>query len=238
MNRDCQVTDKGDVYEIQSDGSISKIGNIHHSRDNNGWLWFFLIVAIIASIILGICYDDAEKSLRSARRKASDFERQYNSAQQDIRRLNSDLQEANRQKNQAVQELNDFKANLRNFPLLISDIEIGNQYANGATETSYGGYIYSSRSMYLAPKIKYVGLNSGYATLKVKFYTPDGTLSKGSSSPYDCSYTNSMYVYSGKNEYSLSSWGGSSMGHWRKGSYRIEVWYNSTCLAVKNFTIY
>ena len=74
MNRDCQVTDKGDVYEIQSDGSISKIGNIHHSRDNNGWLWFFIIVAIIASIILSIC-------LRSARRKASDFERQYNSVQ-------------------------------------------------------------------------------------------------------------------------------------------------------------
>ena len=142
------------------------------------------------------------------------------------------------EKENAENDFKSFKTNLASNPLIIYDVEIGNQYANGATETAYGGHIYSSRSMYLAPKIKYVGLNSGYATLKVKFYTPDGTLNKGKSSPDDCTYTNSVYVHSGKNEYSFTGWGNSTMGnYWSKGSYKIEIWYNSTMLASKIFTI-
>ena len=176
--------------------------------------------------------------VNALRSDSTKFVRRVDSCYTAISTLKLEKENAVKRARKVENDFKSFKTNLASNPLIIYDVEIGNQYADGTTETAYGGYIYSSRSMYLAPKIKYVGLNSGYATLKVKFYTPDGTLSKGSKSPYDCSYTNSVYVYSGKNEYSLSGWGNSTMGHWRKGSYKIEIWYNSTLLATKIFTIY
>ena len=126
-----------------------------------------------------------------------------------------------------------FKTNLASNPLIIYDIEIANTYENGNFETNYGGYIYSSNSMFLTPRIKYIGVSNGTYSLKVKLYTPSG-LSTGSAatSPKDCSYTNSINVYSGKNEYKLLGWGGKNKGHWSKGSYKIEIWYYSTLLAV------
>ena len=40
------------------------------------------------------------------------------------------------------------------------------------------------------------------------------------------------------NTYSLNGWGNRNKGHWTSGTYRIEVWYENTCLKSKTFTIY
>ena len=81
-----------------------------------------------------------------------------------------------------------------------------------------------------------ISWEKGSKTLKVKLYRPDGSLSTGSYSTY--SYSDDAYLYEGENSYTLSGWGNENKGHWRSGTYRIEIWYNNSCLKSKTFTIY
>ncbi len=125
------------------------------------------------------------------------------------------------------------------MPILIKDIEMGNVYKNGDIETGYGSTIYSSYTMYLQPKIKYEGLNTGEnITLYVKLFRPNGEMSTGTTSPSGYSYSYSIYVYSGENSEELSGWGNETKGNWSSGTYRIEIWYNSVCLRSEKFTVY
>lgn len=125
------------------------------------------------------------------------------------------------------------------FPINITNIEIGNTYYDGSIETNYGSTIYSSYTMYLKPRITYTGINTGSSiNLKIKWYTPNGTMSTGDSSPSGFSQQESLYVYSGSNTKTLRGWGNKTKGHWGKGTYRIEIWYENVCLKAKTFTIY
>jgi len=133
----------------------------------------------------------------------------------------------------------DFKSRVvSTYPMIISDIQIANTYQNGNIETDYGNAIYSYRTMFLRPKIKYYGLTYGSHNLKVKWYRPDGTLRIGSSSPPGFSQSENVYVYTGYNERKLVGWGNEPKGHWSKGNYRVEIWYGNVCLKSKEFTIY
>ena len=125
------------------------------------------------------------------------------------------------------------------FPINITNIEIGNTYYDGSIETNYGSTIYSSYTMYLTPRITYTGINTGRSiNLKIRWYRPDGTMSSGDSSPSGFSQQKSLYVYSGSNTEILQGWGNKTKGHWGKGTYRIEIWYENVCLKAKTFTIY
>ena len=143
------------------------------------------------------------------------------------------------ERDEARREKNNLKNKVSSvMPIIITDIQVANTSYGGDIETDYGYTIYSNNTMYLKPKITYTGIKTGEnIDLEVKFYTPSG-LSTGSNSPYGCSYSTSIYVYSGENTESLSGWGGSSRGHWGKGTYRFEIWYGSVCLNSKTFTIY
>ena len=133
---------------------------------------------------------------------------------------------------------NSFSELKNSMPVIITDVEVANVYSDGTVETDYGGTIYSSYSMYVKPQITYKGIKTGDdVTLNIKLYTPTG-LSRGSSSPADCSWTESFYVYSGDNTQSFQGWGGTSKGHWKSGTYRYEFWYGNICLKAKTFTIY
>lgn len=125
------------------------------------------------------------------------------------------------------------------FPINITNIEIGNAYHDGSIETNYGNTIYSSYTMYLTPRITYTGINTGRSiNLKIRWYRPNGTMSSGDSSPSGFSQQKSLYVYSGSNTETLQGWGNKTKGHWEKGTYRIEIWYENVCLKAKTFTIY
>ena len=125
------------------------------------------------------------------------------------------------------------------FPINITNVEIGNTYYDGSIETDYGSKIYSSYTMYLMPRITYTGINTGSSiNLKIKWYTPNGTMSTGDSSPSGFSQQESLYVYSGSNTKTLRGWGNKTKGNWGKGTYRIEIWYENVCLKAKTFTIY
>lgn len=94
--------------------------------------------------------------------------------------------------------------------------------------------------MYLKPRITYTGISSGHSiTINVRWYTPDGTVSRGEGSPSGYSLSQSIYVQSGEdNITTLSGWGNQTKGNWKKGKYRFEIWYGNVCLRSKTFTIY
>ena len=124
------------------------------------------------------------------------------------------------------------------IPLSISDIQIANTNQYGDIETDFGHSIYSSNTMYLTPRITYTGVAvDKNITLYVRLYTPSG-MSSGSSSPSGYTQKNELYVSSGENTMKLKGWGNSTKGHWEKGTYRYEIWYNNMCLRAKTFTIY
>lgn len=227
MYRDCQVTDDGDIYEIQKDGSISKVGSLHetsNSGHSSGWLWFFLIIAIGAAVVFILRFKDAESKIENLTNLYSESQEDYYMSRNNYNSISSELQT--------------LKSNLKDFPILISDVEVGNVYDDGTIETSYGGYIYSSRTMYLKPRIRYVGTTSGQITLKVKLYNKYGDLSRGNNSPYGYTYKWNIDVSPGNNTCTLNGWGNSSMGNWPSGNYKYEIWYNNRCLAVKEFTVH
>lgn len=127
----------------------------------------------------------------------------------------------------------------KSFPIIITDIKIGNVDYDSNVETDYGNTIYSRYTMYLKPQITYTGINPWQSiNLKVKWYTPNGSLSIGDSSSSGFSQSEDLYVCSGSNTTTLRGWGNRSKGHWSSGTYRIEIWYEDVCLRAENFTIY
>ncbi len=160
----------------------------------------------------------------------------------EISRLINDLSATNSRLSSAQKELSDYKNNVgKHMPLIVTDIEMANNYESGTHETDFGGTIYSKNTMYLAPRIKYIGLVVGYRNILVKLYRPDGSLSTGtpsSDTPKGYSYSSSAYIYEGENTRELLYWGNKNKGFWAKGTYKIEVWYNDMCLKAKSFTIY
>lgn len=136
-------------------------------------------------------------------------------------------------------ELSDINNQLKNkLPLIIKDIEIANGDYDGNVETDYGKKIYASSTMYLQPRIKYIGFISDYKTLKVKWYNPDGSLRTGKSSPEGFAQSETYYIMTESNTLTLRGWGNKNKGHWKKGTYRIEIWYEDICLKAKTFTVY
>ena len=136
-------------------------------------------------------------------------------------------------------DLSDIKSDLKSLmPFVITEVQIGNVYKGSAVETDYGGSIYSNNTMYLSPKIFYRGFLAGSYSLKTKWYRPDGTLSRGDTSPSDCSQINNYFLSEGRGVKILTGWGNEDKGYWGKGDYRFEIWYNNRCVFVKHFKIF
>ncbi len=125
------------------------------------------------------------------------------------------------------------------YPIIIKDIEIGNRDSKGTLETNYGEKLHSSKTMYLAPEITYIGCNTGQTIkLRIKWYDSRGVLSTGPTSAGGYSTEDTLYVESGTNTAELKGWGNDEAGNWGNGTYRIEIWYEGICLGTKTFKIY
>lgn len=165
-----------------------------------------------------------------------------NDLKSDLSSTNSSLSTVKGDLAQVQRKLSNFQNKVDKYlPLIVTDIVMANNYKGGKKETEFGGTIYSTNSMYLAPRISYIGLVEGPRKLLIKLYKPDGTLSTGtpsSETPKGYTYSASGYIYEGENKRELSSWGNEKKGNWAKGTYKIEVWYNDMCLKAKSFTIY
>ena len=267
MENNYRVSNDGTIFGIKDDGSIEKIAKIDGrgrittlsgvlmsadektevSNNNKAGYWFFIIVFAFMAIIFGALYSEAKDDCSQAWRELNDYKNQYentsstvSSLRNEVAALRNENNNLKRERDNAKSELTNLKSKVSNtYPFIINDIEIANVYYDGDVHTNYGNSIYSSYTMYLRPRIKYMGLDVGSKTIKVKWYRPDGTISRGDTSPYGFSQSQTIYLQSGNNNLcELSGWGSSTMGHWGRGTYRIEIWYENTCLKAKTFTIY
>ena len=203
-----------------------------------------VLCVLIAMCGIGLFFlkdslDSTRSNLENARNDIMQKEDIIKTRNGTIASLESSLSTEQSRRERAEDELAELKNSYSNYmPVLITDVEIANVYYDGSIETDYGGTIYSSYSMYVKPKITYKGIKTGESiSLDIKLYTPSG-LSRGDSSPSNCSWTESFYVSSGSNTQSFQGWGGASKGHWTSGTYRYEFWYGSVCLMAKSFTIH
>ena len=192
-----------------------------------------IIFLVLATIILGALYVNAIENRDYWYQEYIDEGEKYH---QQLEEVSNELRIVKQQLAEKESLLSSIANN--NIPLIITDIQIGNTYYNGNLETNYGSTIYSRNTMYLTPRIKYMGLVSGNKTLKVKWYNPSGTLSTGTSSTNGYSQSDSYYVSKGQNTLTLRGWGNETKGHWGSGTYKIEIWYENKCLSSKSFTIY
>ncbi|WP_297908286.1 hypothetical protein [uncultured Parabacteroides sp.] len=250
MDKTYRISGDGTIFEIKDDGSIAKLAKIDDNGristlsgeimttggGSKGRYLFFIIVFAIAAVILGVSYIEADENYSRASKERYEYKEKYEEATTSMRSQISSLEQ---ERDNAKSELSSLKSRVSNtYPLIITDIEIGNIYKDGDIETDYGERIYDYNTMYLEPRIEYIGLESGTKTFKVKWYTPSGYLSRGDSSPSGFSQAHDEYISKGNNTLTLNGWGNDRKGNWHSGTYRIEVWYENVCLKAKTFTIY
>lgn len=170
----------------------------------------------------------------------SRLNRTIESLSKDISVLNSDLIEERTKKDKAESELEDFRNKISSLPIWVISVDVANTDEHCNIVDDSGSKIHSSNTMFLSPKITYVGIcDSRTVTLYLKLYTPTGSLSTNDFSPSGYSFARSISVSRGSENTSyLIGWGGKTKGFWSKGTYRWEVWYGTVCLKTKIFTIY
>lgn len=222
------------------------------SKQKKQYRWVaFLSIAVIASLIglyflndnLSGIISDQSDTIKNLETTISDKDSHITSLRDTLsieRRTIQERDETIRELNSSLQSIEEQLSSLKEtFPIEITSVKIGNTYRGGNIETDYGNTIFSNYTMYLTPQITYIGIDiEETITLKVKWYTPDGNLSRGTSSPNGCSFESLLYIESGTNTQTLSGWGNETKGHWGSGDYRIEIWYEDVCLKAKNLTIY
>ena len=120
------------------------------------------------------------------------------------------------------------------IPFIITDIEIKND------GEEWGDRIYSSKSTYFKPRIKYIGIISGNYQLYFKIFDNNGVLSKNDElSPKGYSFSSELSILQGENiSDALSGWGNEEPGNWPTGNYRIEIWYEGKKMSEKTFRVY
>lgn len=116
-------------------------------------------------------------------------------------------------------------------PIIVTDIAIGNSDNDGGMETEYGETIEDVNTMFLKPKITYVGANDGPVTLYYKIQRlSDNYTSVSEGSEY--------MIYTGKNTLELDGWGNKKPGNWEAGKYVISIWYCDKKIAEDTFDIH
>lgn len=215
-----QVIRSNDSLIVQKSDTISRLNRTIESLSRN-------ISALNSDLI-----EERAKNGK-AESELEDFRNQ-------ISVLNLALVDEQVQTKKAENELENFRNQISSLPILVTSVDVANTDGKRNIVDDSGSKIYSSNTMFLSPKITYVGIcDSRTVTLYFKLYTPTGSLSTNDSSPSGYSFARSISVSRGSENTSyLIGWGGKTKGFWSKGTYRWEVWYGTVCLKTKIFTIY
>lgn len=159
--------------------------------------------------------------------------------QETIDDLKDELEEAKTK----MSDMQDNEKNLESAlaklpPLLITDLQMGVTNNERDIMVPHGNTIYSSETMFLSPSISYYGIRSEEVELHMKLFTPSGRMAYNvSESPSGFTNKTSFWTFKGENTRILNGWGKNVRGNWSAGSYRIEIWYGSTCLYSKDFEV-
>ena len=160
--------------------------------------------------------------------------------QETIDDLKDELEEAKTK----MSDMQDNEKNLESAlaklpPLLITDLQMGVTNNERDIMVPHGNTIYSSETMFLSPSISYYGIRSEEVELHMKLFTPSGRMAYNvSESPSGFTNKTSFWTFKGENTRILNGWGKNVRGNWSAGSYRIEIWYGSTCLYSKDFEVF
>ena len=230
-------------------------GNIQ-KKSGNHWGWIFLLVLVFAALIflyyservqreqmevkydsLEVKYDSLYDSLDV---KYDNLKDEYDNLKDEYDNLKDEYDNLEDEYDNLEDEYDNYQSKVSvEYPLIITKIEIGNEYYDGEMNDDFGEKIHSWNTMFLQPRITYYGLKSSTSIrLNVKLFDSDGVMSTGKTSPEGYTYANDRSIDFGHNTCVLSGWGSENKGRWKAGSYRIEIWYSDVCLKSFKFTIY
>lgn len=202
------------------------------SSQNHTWLKIALTISSLLMISFLILYLGAKKEVDSMVNK-------QNNIKDELRDKKEELTKYEDRITKLKDSLSTLKSDIALYaPFVIYNVEIANTESDGTIETDYGKTIYSSNTMYLKPKLHYIGFKEGTYNLKIKWYRADGSLALGSSSPSGFSQEGTYSLETGRNWITTSNWGNATKGHWKQGDLRLEIWYENKCVFVKLFKVY
>ena len=92
---------------------------------------------------------------------------------------------------------------------------------------AYDGVLQASESTYISARVKYYGIHSGSRTLYWKLIDPNGNVRHVENAPTGYSDSEEYYIRTVNNEFTWTGIGGKNKGHWKKGTYRIELYEKS-----------
>ena len=196
--------------------NITRIETLSKRRKRLHIIYIFVLLICIGTLF-GFYFDISDN-----------FCQQLDDKQQLIDGLNED--------NNRMKTIVDIQADLltqagKSTPLFVKGISVRD--ADGDFETP----IYSETSTYIHTKVSLFSLIDGEIEIYVKIFSPEG-LSLGESSPNNFSFSSKISVQKYKScEVELDGWGQKEKGYWISGSYRIELYYQGSCIGSKSFTV-
>lgn len=192
-------------------------------------LCMLLVGSLAAGYFLLKDSDTAKAGLKDANGQISALQKEVNELKTQLDTTSQNLYRE-RSARAKLQYENDTLKTL--YPLHITTLEVANADGRGNSISSYGKDISASSSMYLMPRITYMGLKVGETIeLMVRLYDHENKLVTGANSPAGYSFSCKVGpIMPNENTVSLSGWGGADKGHFKPGTYRYEVWYNDMCL--------
>lgn len=206
------------------------------SATRRAWVWGVVAMLALASSALG-WYNtlSGDRQATVMTDSLSRMGKDLKAADDVLATTKRELKTARNERDNLKRDYNSLKDRVaQHMPLIITSVEVGN--SDGSDAVDYGA-IWESESMYLKPRISYQGLKDGSREIRVKLYTPSGTLSKGSNSPAGCSYAQTIDIQAGEHTLELKGWGGPDRGHWQQGTYRFEIWCGDVCLKARTFRV-
>ncbi|MFB3132364.1 MAG: hypothetical protein ACE10K_07570, partial [Rhodothermales bacterium] len=82
------------------------------------------------------------------------------------------------------------------------------------------------------------GIRSASGSLGIKFFKPNGTLNRGSSSPPNFSFVQQINLDSTRTENYSMGYGHATVGTYSTGHHRIEFWWQGVKIGETSFTVY
>lgn len=187
---------------------------------------------------LNIELHNTVEMLASARSEIKQLGKELTSKIDTIDYLQNDIQNLNKRLSSVSNDFSNFKKNISKQACIITDIQVANVDYNGNIKTNYGGYIRSGFTMFLHPKIIYIGLSAGNKIIYVKLFDSYGTLRSVAGAPSGYSFKEEKDIKLGKQEAYFTGLGGNNEGYWPAGTYRYEFYCDGKCIGTHEFTVH
>ena len=123
-------------------------------------------------------------------------------------------------------------------PITLTSVVFANMDYDRNVLTDFGQQLYSDMQ-YLQAKIYYKKKVSmtRTVTLRIKIIQPNGTLLRGSSSPADCTFTETVKFPGTTGYYVVHGWGNKEGNAYMPGRYRYEIWCEGFRLYAANIQV-